>query len=155
MGLSRLQQLARTRAGRVLLGGTAVGLGTAGTALAQDGQPSTEAGAQTAGTTVTPIEVEGEQILVPVSPVDDVLADPLDEEPAGVEVAADTPVSPDSPASPAEEESPTTVEAADDTPVTPDTPPSPDSPVSPEAEATPVSPETQASPASPASPQSP
>lgn len=143
--LSGLKKLVRTRGGKIVVGGAAIGLGTIGTAAAQNGQqPAESSGDATDKATAgaTPIEVEGEEILVPV---DDVLADTLDDEAAGadVEQTVDTPVSPDSPASPDDEvDSPVTAEAADDTPVTPDTPESPDTADSPASPASPESPES-------------
>lgn len=162
--LSTLHRFVARPAGKLFVGGAAVGIGGLGTAAAQEGRPPAEPADTAAGATVvegevTPIDVEGEEILVPVSPVDDVLGEPdtLDEEVAAVELeptpdtpvspdspdSPDTPVSPDSPASPEEQESPATVEAAEESPVTPDTPASPETA------------EEQASPVSPASPASP
>ena len=161
--LSSLKKAVQTRGGKVLVGSAAIGLGTIGTAAAQNSQHGEGSGddlGETAETGVSSIDVEGEQILVPV---DTVLDDPLDDGLAGAEVEAaeDSPVSPDdevdspvtveaaedSPVSPDDEvDSPATAEAADDSPVTPDATESPDSPATADAADSPVSPESPESP---------
>lgn len=171
---SVLKTLVATTGGKVVAGGAAVGLGAVGTASAQEAlRVDTDTAPPAASETA--VDVEGEEILVPVPDEDDVLSDELDSEldEAELDPVADTPVSPETAASPEETESPVTVEAAEESPVSPATAESPVSPASPASPASPdetdpqavESPatpddadddvESPASPASPASPESP
>lgn len=141
---SNLEKLKKNKAFKILIGGTALSAGAAGTALAAHGGPEAPAEERERGDGQSKLDLEGRTLLVPN---DDVLGDDLDSENATPDspVSAESPASADSPASP----------ASADTPATPESPASPESPATPESPASPASPESPASPASPESPASP
>lgn len=132
----KMQQLKKSKTFKLVLGGSALSIGAAGTALAT-GNEAPPAEEREDKKDSTPLNLEGNTVLVSG---DDVLGDDLDSDTATPDspASADTPETPASPASPVSAESVTT----------------PDSPVSPESPASPASPASPESPASPASPAS-
>lgn len=148
----KMQQLKKSKSFKLVLGGSALSIGAAGTALATglEAPPAEEREDQK---DATPLNLEGNTVLVPS---DDVLGDDLDSDTATPDSPAspasvETPETPASPASPVSAESVATPEspASPESPVSPASPVSPDSPVSPESPASPASVDTPETPDSP------
>lgn len=143
--MTKLEELKQNRLFRFFVGGSAFGLGAAGTAFAttsrQDQNPPAPQRVANQDKTET-IDLEGTTVLVPVGEPN--LRDTLDDDSDGAVAAEqESPDSPDTPAvtedSPESPDTPDSPAVADESPDTPDSPAvaeeSPESPDSPDSPA--------------------